>query len=131
MTRSKPVVVDTCVWVPATTRANSVEKRECDKLLRDKRVLTLGIIATEVLRGYRTEGEAAYAGSRLRKLPRVDPTWEDWVHAGRLGRITAANGHDLPLADLLIAAVALRLGAAVYTTDPHFDRIPDLDRFRP
>ena len=131
MTQPKLVIVDTCVLVPATTRSDSPEKRQFDKLVRDKRVVMLGVIAAEVLRGYRTEGEAGYAGSRLRKLPRTEVMWEDWVEAGRLGRFTAARGADLPLADLVIAAVALRIGAAVFTTDPHFDRIPNLDRFVP
>jgi hypothetical protein len=35
------------------------------------------------------------------------------------------------LTDLVVAAVARRCNAWVYTTDPHFDLIPDLKRYRP
>jgi predicted nucleic acid-binding protein len=33
--------------------------------------------------------------------------------------------------DLVLAAVALRLNAFVYTTDPHFDGVDGIKRFRP
>lgn len=35
------------------------------------------------------------------------------------------------MTDLVVAAVALRQGWSVYTTDPHFDSITDLKRFLP
>jgi predicted nucleic acid-binding protein len=41
-------------------------------------------------------------------------------------RLAAAAGHDLPLTDLVLSAVALRREYAVYSTDPHFDVVPDL-----
>ena len=43
--------------------------------------------------------------------------------------LLAANGHRLPLTDLVIAAIALRHDLFVYTVDPHFDHFPDLKRF--
>jgi predicted nucleic acid-binding protein len=36
----------------------------------------------------------------------------------------------LPLTDLILAVIAQRHACEVYTTDPHFDLIPDLRRFR-
>jgi predicted nucleic acid-binding protein len=51
--------------------------------------------------------------------------------AAWLGQRLAAAGHDLPLTDLVLSAVALRREYAVYSTDPHFDVVPDLKRFRP
>ena len=41
----------------------------------------------------------------------------------------AAAGHRLPLSDLILATVALRLAAEIYTTDPHFDLIGEVGRF--
>ena len=41
------------------------------------------------------------------------------------------GSYQLPLTDLLLAVVAKRCDAAVYTTDPHFDLIPDLKRYKP
>ena len=126
-----PVIVVRCVLAPAFSRSYGVERRIVDRLLEQRRLVTLGVIAAEVLRGLRTEGEAGFIAARLRKFQTIVPTWKDRVAAGRPGRLTAANGADLPLADLIIAAVALRTGSSVYTTDPHFDRIPGLARYTP
>ncbi len=57
-----------------------------------------------------------------------------WTHFfnrpnSRIGRELAGRGHRLPLSDLVIAAVALQRGWAVYTSDPHFDLIESLKRF--
>jgi predicted nucleic acid-binding protein len=60
----------------------------------------------------------------------IEPNWEDWRNAAAIGRDLAAKGHDLPLTDLVIAALALRVQASVLTSDPHFDLIPGLRRYR-
>ncbi len=60
----------------------------------------------------------------------VEAGWDDWRAAGDLGRELAAKGNKLPLTDLLVATVAGRCHARVYTSDPHFDLISDLKRFR-
>ena len=49
----------------------------------------------------------------------------------RKGREQAKLGRDLPITDLVLAVIALRLGAFVYTSGPHFDGIEGLRRFRP
>ena len=49
----------------------------------------------------------------------------------RRGRALAAKGHRLPLTDLVVATTAKRLNTYVYSTDPDFDLIDDLKRFRP
>jgi hypothetical protein len=48
-----------------------------------------------------------------------------------LGREQAKLGLDLPITDLVLAVIALRLDAFVYTSDPHFDGIEGLKQFRP
>lgn len=67
----------------------------------------------------------------LRGLHCLEITWDDWRAAAELGRHLAGQGHRLPLTDLIVAVVALRLDAGVYTSDPHFDLIPHLKRFSP
>jgi predicted nucleic acid-binding protein len=61
----------------------------------------------------------------------VEPTWNDWRVAADLGRELASKGHRLPISDLVIGAIAKRLSEFLYSTDPHFDLIVDLKRFRP
>lgn len=69
--------------------------------------------------------------SSLRGVNYVELTWDSWKLAARFARKLAAVGHRLPLTDLVLAAAALDAACLIYTTDPHFDLIPDLKRFVP
>ena len=51
-------------------------------------------------------------------------------NAAALGRVLAASGHEVPLTDLVVAALAQRVEAFGFSTDPHFDLIPGLKRYR-
>src|SRR5262249_38160464 len=125
------VLVDTCIWVPFFNRPQSHEKHAVDLLLDDDRAALIGPILTEVLLGFRRDEHADWVASLLRGLHFLEVTWKEWRAAARLGRQLIANGHALPLSDLAIAAVALERGLAVYTSDPHFDLMPNLKRYAP
>jgi predicted nucleic acid-binding protein len=125
------VIIDTCIWVPFFNRPQSVEKKVVDTLLDEDRAVLLGPVLAEILLGFRREDRADWVASTLRGLHYLEIQWEDWRVAARIGRRLAARKHRVPLTDLAISAVALRAGSAVYTTDPHFDLIPDLKRFGP
>lgn len=66
---------------------------------------------------------------------RLADDWEsdrdDWINAATLGRSLAAKGHMIPLTDLILASVAIRLNVSVNSTDPHFDLIENLNRHQP
>ena len=123
------VLIDTCIWVSFFNRPQSAEKKAVDALLDDDRAALIGPIATEILQGIRREAQADYVASQLRGLRWLEIIWEDWIEAARLGRRLASSGHQLPLSDLVLAAVSLRLDAEIYSTDPHFDLLGELKRF--
>src|SRR5438093_11807875 len=125
------VFVDTCIWSSFLGKPNSPEKLAVDDLLEADRVALIGPILGEVLLGFRRKDQADWVASRLRLAHYVEAGWDDWRTAADIGRELAANGHKLPLTDLVAASVAKRCDAWVYTTDPHFDLIPDLKRYRP
>lgn len=125
------VFVDTCIWASFFGKPSSPEKAAVDALLDTDQVALLGPILAEVLLGFRRKDQADWVASRLQLAHYVESGWDDWRAAAELGRDLAAKGHKLPLTDLLVAAVTRRCHAWVYTTDPHFDLIPDLKRFRP
>jgi predicted nucleic acid-binding protein len=92
-------------------------------------VAVLGPILAEVLIGFRRRDQADWVASRLKLAHYVELSWNDWRAAAELGRDLASQGHRVPLTDLVIAVVGRRLGAFVFTTDPHFDLVRDLKRF--
>jgi predicted nucleic acid-binding protein len=125
------VLVDTCVWASFFGKPSSPEKAAIDDLLDSDRVALVGPIVAEVLVGFRRKDQADWVASRLRMAHYVEANWGDWHAAADLGRYLASKGNKIPLTDLLVAVVARRCNAWVYTTDPHFDLITDLKRYSP
>jgi predicted nucleic acid-binding protein len=125
------VFVDTCIWASFFGKPSSPEKAAVDDLLDSDRVALVGPIVAEILLGFRRKDQADWVASRLRMAHCVEAGWNDWRAAADLGRDLAVKGNKLPLTDLLVAVVAARCNAWIYTTDPHFDLVPDLKRFRP
>lgn len=130
MNDSDLVLIDTGIWSAFFTKLGSTEKHSVDILLDEDRVALTGPILAEVLRGFRRTEQANWVASRLRLAHYLEPTWEDWRQAATLGRELAAKGHDVPLTDLIIAALARRVQSCVFTSDPHFDLISGLRRYR-
>jgi predicted nucleic acid-binding protein len=125
------VIVDTCVWASFFGKPNSPEKVAVDELIDSDRVALTGPILGEVLLGFRRKDQADWVASRLRLAHDIEIEWDDWRMAAQLGRDLAASGNQLPLTDLVMAALAIRCHAWVYTTDPHFDLILNLKRYVP
>lgn len=124
------VLIDTGIWSAFFSKPASPEKRAVDALLDEDRVALTGPIMAEVLRGFRRTDEADWVALRLGLAHYLEPNWEDWRSAAALGRQLAAAGHDVPLTDLVIAALARRVQAFVFSSDPHFDLIPGLKRYQ-
>ena len=125
------VLLDTCIWASFFSKPSSRDKAAVDGLLVADRVALMGPIVGEVLLGFRRQDQADWVASRLRSAHYVEAGWDDWRRAAEMGRTLAAQGHKLPLSDLVLAAAAKRCDCWVYTTDPHFDLIPDLKRYWP
>jgi predicted nucleic acid-binding protein len=125
------VFVDTCIWASFFGKPGSIEKAAIDSLLDLDRVALVGPVMAEILLGFRRKDQADWVASRLRMAHIMEVGWDDWQAAADLGRDLAATGNKIPLTDLLLAVIARRCGAWLYTTDPHFDLVADLKRFRP
>lgn len=110
-------------------RPQSDEKLAIDALLEDDRAAIVGPILSEILLGFRRDDQADWVASVLRGLHYVQPTWDEWRAAARLGRELKAKGHHLPLSDLVVGAVAKERRISVYTTDPHFDLMADVIKY--
>jgi predicted nucleic acid-binding protein len=125
------VLVDTCIWASFFAKPGSREKSAVDELLDADRAALTGPILGEVLLGFRRKDQADWVASRLRLTHYLETEWNDWRIAAEVGRTLAAKGHRLPLTDLVSAVAAKRCDCWLYTTDPHFDLIPDLKRYWP
>ena len=123
------VLVDTCIWVPLFNRPQSAEKRVFDELLDADRAALVGPIIAEILRGFQLDAQANYVASLLHGVRYLQTTRDDWERTAQLGRRLAASANRLSLSDLVIAAVAERIDAEVYSSDPHCDLFSSLKRY--
>jgi predicted nucleic acid-binding protein len=125
------VLVDSLIWASFFSKPNSPEKRAVDDLIDADRVALIGPIVAEVLLGFRRKEQADWIASRMRLAHYIEASWEDWKSASEVGRDLAATGQTVPITDLVVGAVAKRVDISVYSTDPHFDLLPHVNRYWP
>ena len=129
---------DTNVWIAYFERRNRVLWEEFDRRYRDGQVAVILPVRYEVLRGERRAARFDLLRGFFDGLEQVTLTRADWDHAASLyrGLIDSRGKHRVQTTDLLLAAVALRTGRAIWSADPDFpDRIaarePMLRLFEP
>ena len=104
---------------------------EVARLIRRDEALVAGVAVAEVLRGVKDAARRAETREALLGLRYVEEDIETWLRTGELGRSLDAVGKVMPLADLLLSALAQEVDAAVYTTDKHFQKIPGIKLHQP
>jgi len=118
------VIVDTSVWSLALRRGAPREtpyELELAELVREGRVLIAGPIRQELLSGVRASEQYKTLRDRLRVFPDVALGTSDYEEAASCFNRCRAKGVQGSNTDFLLCAVALRLRAAILTTDKHFD----------
>lgn len=119
------ILVDTTIWIEFF-RARSKIGDHLEMLLLENAVSTCGVVMFEVLQGIKSEGEKNKILGVLASLPYVEMTRKLWHRAADLSILLKRNGVNLPLSDILIAAIATENDLSIYTLDNHFKQIPNL-----
>jgi predicted nucleic acid-binding protein len=123
------VLVDTSAWSLALRRRRkdmSRPERAIDLALRDLiyegQAMLVGVVRQELLSG--TPDPAVFERLReyLRDFPDEPPTVEDYEDAARCDNVCRSAGVAASPVDMLLCAIARRLGSPVLTTDRDFDR---------
>lgn len=87
---------------------------------------TCGMVLVEVCRGLRDPRVLRRFQEQFSIMLFIATGNSAWEEAARLAWTLDRKGVVLPAPDLLIAACALQVNAAVLTTDLHFKQIPGL-----
>jgi len=127
------VIVDTSVWSLALRRGTPREtppERELVELVREGRVLIAGPIRQEILSGVRASEQFRALRDRLRAFPDVTLDAYDYEEAAACFNRCRSKGVHGSNTDFLLCAVALRLGAAILTTDKDFDHYARILRIK-
>jgi predicted nucleic acid-binding protein len=87
---------------------------------------TCGLVLLEVCRGRRDPNLYQRFHERFAVMIFVPSTSQSWERATQLAWSLDRQGVVIPATDLIIAASALQVDAAVLTFDAHFHQIPGL-----
>ena len=123
------VLVDTSVWVDFF-RNQPGAVALIATLAEDHRAVICGTILQETLQGAKTEKELDFLRTQM-SLWRFEAEMpEDFTVAASLYARLRWQGLTVPPADCLIAAVALRNGITLCSSDAHFARMDGLQFHR-
>jgi len=123
------ILVDTTIWIEFF-RARSKIGDHLEMLLMENAVWTCGVVMFEVLQGIKSESEKNKILGVLASLPYVEMTKKLWHRAADLSVLLKKDGVNLPLSDILIAALATENNLSIYTLDNHFKQIPNLKLYK-
>jgi hypothetical protein len=101
------IIVDTCVWIEFFREPESEFTLHLKGLLRERKVIMVGMVMAEILQGVKAPKEANLVEQSLAKLRYLEITRDIWVTAGEISASVRRTGITIPLSDLIIAAIAL------------------------
>ena len=119
------VFVDTSVWIDFFRGRNQAVLASVRALIRSEQAVLVGVVLAEVLQGVRSAADRQRVEG-LEALTYIEMTRPVWERAGDLSKLLRQQGQEVPLTDVVVAALALEHDLSIFTTDPHFSRIPKL-----
>ena len=120
------ILADTNIWIAALEKPDLAIAEAFKRAREAGRMTLIQPVRFEILRGIRGRGRFDYVRGYLRGFPLVPLVEADWDVAATLAnQVAATRGkHRVQMTDLLLAAVAVRTGLAVWSRDPDVaDRI--------
>lgn len=123
------ILVDTSIWLDFFKLKPEAGKK-LENLLIGNSVITCGIVMFELLQGIRYEKEKTIILKSLSILPYIEMTDKLWQASAELSSSLKKKGYNLPLSDILIAAIAIEHNLSVFTLDKHFKQIPGVKLYK-
>jgi len=119
------VLVDTSVWVDFfRNRPTAVSL--VGELAEAHRAVICGTVLQETLQGAKTEAELTFLRTQMSLWHFEAEQPDDFAAAARLYARLRWQGITVPPADCLIAAVAIRAGVLLCSSDAHFSQMKGL-----
>jgi predicted nucleic acid-binding protein len=117
------VLIDTCGWIDFLRPGNGVLADQVERALADDLALMCSVSQAELLQGVKGLKEQRQLELLFDNVEVMAVEPADWLSAGRALQVLRGKGFQVPLTDALIAAVAIRHGLPVLTSDTHFRKL--------
>jgi tRNA(fMet)-specific endonuclease VapC len=117
------ILADTSVWIEFF-KTRSTTGDELEKLIKEQRAWTCGIVLFELIKGVKSEAEKTTILNTLLSLEYIEMSPLLWKNAGEIAASLKKQGKNLPMSDILIAALAIEYNLQIFTLDKHFEQIP-------
>ena len=125
------VVIDSSVWIAAHRNPESAVTTELRRLIRSQLAVGVGPVLAELLVGARHDQLRRRAFAAFGAIAYLEADYRTWGLAGDMGRRLGSANLAIGFADLIIAALAIQHGLALYTLDRDFERIEGLRLHQP
>lgn len=125
------VIADTSAWIAFQTKPDSEFGRQFDALLAGDEIVMVGPVLAELLQGARSESDFSFFAERLGALAFLEADQATWIKAGELNYKLRARGRIIPMADLIVTALAIQHGIPVYTSAKDYQEVPGLQIYEP
>ena len=119
------ILVDSSIYIDWLRERVNVHRR-LESWLRSGRLLGCGVVRAEVLRGIADQRQRDRVAEFFRLFPEVPTDGTLWGDVVETALDLDRRGRVLPLSDVVIGCCALRAGAALVSSDPHFHHVPGL-----
>lgn len=117
------VLIDTCGWIDFLRPGDGALADPVERALADDLALMCSVSQAELLQGVKGQKEQRQLELLFDNVTLIDVEPADWLSAGRALQVLRSKGFQIPLTDALIAAVAIRLGVPLLTSDGHFEKL--------
>jgi predicted nucleic acid-binding protein len=114
------ILIDTCAWVDFLRSKQGVLGDYVATAIERDQALLCGVVITELLQGAKAKKERQQLELLISGIEIVETTNNDWINAGLCLQDLRLKGITLPVTDVLIATIAIRLSVPVMTIDKHF-----------
>ncbi len=120
------ILADTSVWLQYYRTPSTPVGQEFKRVMEQGEIAVTGPVVAELVQGARSPEEFSLLKERLARLPYLETGREEWLKAGELSRALRRQAITIPLADLMIAIVAMTNDLPLFALDKHFQRVPGL-----
>lgn len=117
------LLIDTCGWIDFLRPGDGALADPVERALADDLALMCSVSQAELLQGVKGQKEQRQLELLFDQVSLIDVEPADWFSAGRALQLLRGKGFQIPLTDALIAAVAIRLGVPILTSDGHFGKL--------